>query len=290
MMACSIPPSVLQWRYEKKERNKHPLNARSAALTQGIGKEAGRIPGRSYGDRNSQTCRDGEGAMTSGIYQIRNTVNGKCYIGSSVDTEGRWWTHHWQLINGSHHNVYLQRSWNKYGRDAFVFEILEEIDTEFLLDREQSYLDALFKDLYNISPTAGSTLGAVNGPLSEEHRLKISKANKGRIVPESARKAVAEANRRRIISEETRRKKSKPLSDEHKQKIAEGNRGKSVSEETRQKLSAVLRGKPKSEESKRKLSEAWKKRRERGVSEETRQKLSEANKRRWEAIRAANKS
>ena len=53
----------------------------------------------------------------SGIYQIRNLVNGKIYVGSSVNLETRKTPHYWELENNRHNNQHLQRAYNKYGLD-----------------------------------------------------------------------------------------------------------------------------------------------------------------------------
>tara|TARA_Y100000310_G_scaffold230046_1_gene232475 strand:- start:451 stop:654 length:204 start_codon:yes stop_codon:yes gene_type:complete len=41
--------------------------------------------------------------VQSGIYEIRNSVNDKIYIGSSIDIEQRWYDHKRKLRNGNHH-------------------------------------------------------------------------------------------------------------------------------------------------------------------------------------------
>ena len=58
------------------------------------------------------------------IYQIRNKINDKCYIGSAVKILDRWWLHKKMLRNGNHHSVKLQRAWDKYGENNFAFEHL----------------------------------------------------------------------------------------------------------------------------------------------------------------------
>lgn len=87
------------------------------------------------------------------IYKITNTINGKYYIGSTVDFKKRKYTHTWKLNKGIHHSVYLQNAWNLYGASNFRFEILYEsfdIKTD-----EQKELDALdWTNVYNISRTA----------------------------------------------------------------------------------------------------------------------------------------
>ena len=65
----------------------------------------------------------------SGIYKIINKINGKYYVGSSVNIKdypnNRWSRHIADLNANRHHNDYLQRAWNKYGQDAFEFIIIE---------------------------------------------------------------------------------------------------------------------------------------------------------------------
>ena len=70
-----------------------------------------------------------------GIYGIQNVINGKYYVGQAVDILHRWKQHKDALNNGSHFNKHLQRSWNKYGQENFVFSILT------LCKREKSELN-----------------------------------------------------------------------------------------------------------------------------------------------------
>ncbi len=103
-------------------------------------------------------------SKTPSIYQIRHIASGKVYVGSAVDPRGRRHTHVSALRRGVHHSQYLQHAWNKYGEDAFVFEVIEPVlFVEDLITREQYWIDALRagdrKCGYNVSPTAGSALG-----------------------------------------------------------------------------------------------------------------------------------
>lgn len=82
--------------------------------------------------------------MTCGIYQIKNTVTGKVYIGSSWNIEQRWRSHRHELRYGKHHSPHLQSAWNKYGPDKFSFLILEECSRDDVVNREQFHMD-LFK-------------------------------------------------------------------------------------------------------------------------------------------------
>ena len=91
----------------------------------------------------------------SGIYRIANSNTERCYVGSAVNISARWSLHKHQLANGIHHSTKLQRAWNKYGADTFVFEVLEVVtDKALLVSREQFWIDQLQAvDLrYNVKP------------------------------------------------------------------------------------------------------------------------------------------
>ena len=68
-----------------------------------------------------------------GVFQIRNTVNGKIYVGSSVNLDAIWNRNRTELNFGGHRNELLQKEWKEFGEENFRFEILSEIkqdDTE----------------------------------------------------------------------------------------------------------------------------------------------------------------
>ena len=109
-----------------------------------------------------------------GIYKITNTVTGKFYIGSAVNIKIRWAVHRSQLGANKHHNRHLQNSWNKHGEYSFTFEVLECCEKERLIEREQFYIDNE-KPAYNISPTAGNSLGVKR---TDETKRKMSEAMK----------------------------------------------------------------------------------------------------------------
>ncbi|HWR08512.1 GIY-YIG nuclease family protein [Sporomusa sp.] len=65
-----------------------------------------------------------------GVYQIKNTITGKLFVGSSMDLPGKFNSNRFQLNVNSHRNKALQEDWNLYGSDAFTFEVLESINPE----------------------------------------------------------------------------------------------------------------------------------------------------------------
>lgn len=120
-------------------------------------------------------------SRTPSIYQIRHIESGRVYVGSTNDPSKRWKAHRRELDRGTHHSEYLQRAWNKYGTDAFVFEIIEPVlFIEDLISREQYWIDALHAcdedHGFNCAPTAGSTLGVQPSEATRKERSERLKA------------------------------------------------------------------------------------------------------------------
>jgi len=63
----------------------------------------------------------------AGIYQIKNTVNGRFLLGSSINLEGVLNSQRFKLSAGMHPNKVLQQEWNTFGTDKFSFKILESV-------------------------------------------------------------------------------------------------------------------------------------------------------------------
>lgn len=120
--------------------------------------------------------------MTSGIYQIRHMTSGKVYVGSSGNIPVRWRLHRRELRQGVHHSQKLQRAWNKYGADAFVFEVLAECSIPSLRSREQHWMDTLnaFTSGYNCTAKALEH--------SEEVRARLAQSAKGRTATSETRR------------------------------------------------------------------------------------------------------
>jgi group I intron endonuclease len=154
-------------------------------------------------------------------------VNGKSYIGQSVNVDSRITDHFKRLMSGKHANKHLQSAFSLYGPDQFVAEIIELCSKDDLTIREQFWIDHYgFDNLYNLAPVAGSTAGM---KLTKEHRQKIGKASKGRIQTKETIEKRIESRRGKKLSEETckkisdslKGKRKKPFSDEHRKKLSE---------------------------------------------------------------------
>jgi len=84
----------------------------------------------------------------AGVFQVKNTVNGKVLLGSSLNLEGPLNSHRFMLAIGRHRNENLQKEWNDYGPGAFRFEILETVtvkdDPHFDLNVELTLLEQIW--------------------------------------------------------------------------------------------------------------------------------------------------
>ena len=84
----------------------------------------------------------------AGVFQVKNTVNGKVLLGSSLNLDGALNGHQFMLKIGSHRNKELLADWNKYGADKFVFEILEDVrvrdEPNFNLGDELTLLEMIW--------------------------------------------------------------------------------------------------------------------------------------------------
>ena len=165
-----------------------------------------------------------------GIYKITNKLNGKVYIGQSIDIDTRWRQH-----CNAKDDMLIHKSIQKYGAENFSFEVLLECPAEMLNDWERDMIalyDCISPNGYNLTEGGGGC------KCSEETRLKMSEAKKGK---PSWNKGI-------------------PCSKEHKRKISEARKGIPLSEETKIKISESKKGRQLSEETKKKMSESHKSR------------------------------
>jgi len=225
----------------------------------------------------------------AGIYCILNKTNNKKYIGCATNIDKRWDKHRSKLENNKHENSYLQRTWNKYGKENFEFNIIQELerDKELLVLMEIYWIAYYnsFKDDgggYNLTRGGEGMFEA-----SIETRKKISDGNKGRQVSKETRQKISETLTGKYIgensptfgkiqSDETIQKRINSMKGKY---LGENNKnyGRKASEETRHKLSeshmgekSHIFGKHLSEEHKEKIGKA-----NTNPSIETREKRSE---------------
>ena len=157
-----------------------------------------------------------------GIYKITNIDNNKVYIGQSKNIINRLQNHKNALIKNKHFNWHLQNAWNNYGESKFTFSIIEQCNVDDLDEREMYWIN--YYNSHNRINGYNKTLGG-KGPIGYKHdyqtKLKISKANKGRISPNKGKKYSIE-HRKKL----SQIHKGKKLTEEWKLKISQSNKGK----------------------------------------------------------------
>ncbi len=228
--------------------------------------------------------RDEEGLLSRegcGIYGLRNKIDGKWYIGQSVNIGWRKYLHFWHLKRGNHRNHHLQSAFLKHGTDCFEFHLLERVPEDMLDIRERAWIarcnSANREHGYNLDAGNGAnrqrseetlrkiSLAHTGLRYSAESRLKMSLAKKGKPHPHSL-------ETRRKLSLALKGKPGCPHSPESRLKVSLALKGHPVSAETRQKISKANKGRIISLEWRRNIVLAIKNRPP--VSAETRLKMS----------------
>lgn len=148
------------------------------------------------------------------IYKITNKINGKCYIGQTIQTlEQRWYKH----LHDSRCPA-IRDAIKKYGEDNFSVEVIDTAETiEELNEKEVywiSFFDSLVPNGYNLQN------GGKNCRCTESTKQKLSELNRGKNNP----------NYGKPRSEETKRKvsnarKGMKFTDEHKQHLRDSHLG-----------------------------------------------------------------
>ena len=190
----------------------------------------------------------------SGIYSIKSLKNKRVYIGSAINISNRISEHIKTLKQDNHHNIHLQRVWNKYGEKDLEFNILYFCKEDDLLKNEQKFIDKYqekigWDNMFNICPKAGSSFGR---ECLEETKKKISLAQTGK---KAWNKGLTKETDERI----------KKYADASKGKIMnwknghpKGMLGKKHNEITKDKIGSSQRGILKSKEHNIKNSKAHK--------------------------------
>lgn len=161
------------------------------------------------------------GCFTGIIYKVTNKINGKVYIGQSVEVLiQRKCRHTNDAKNGN--GYYLHRALRKYGVDNFKWEVIQICKDIDELNQQEAYFIALYDSMntgYNL------TSGGENYIRSEKTKDILRQINLG-----------------------------KKLSEESKEKMRQSHLGKKLSEETKQKIRQTNLGKKHTPESIKKMS------------------------------------
>lgn len=168
-----------------------------------------------------------------GVYRIINKSNNNCYIGSSNNLKQRYNSHLNRLIKNKNKCSILQRAFNKYGQNNFIFQVILCCNPKDRLYYEQQLIDEL-EPKYNIyiqvndNPLRNIPMSNITKEklrrshqgikLTEQHKLNISQGLKGHKVSDKTKQKQSSAKKGIVFREDTLRKmsitkKGKPWSE-----------------------------------------------------------------------------
>jgi group I intron endonuclease len=184
------------------------------------------------------------------LYRL-TSPSGRTYIGIAKNVHKRWQEHSYDARCGS--NCALHRAIRKYSFDKFKKEILVTSTFSYVKEMEVKAIAAystMAPAGYNMTEGGDGTVGYI---FTDEDRIKIGLAQKGRKHSEESKRARSKKLKGLPLSDETkqklkdawvRRKLEKPMTDETKHKLSLASRGKTHSVETKAKLSAIRKANP----------------------------------------------
>lgn len=193
--------------------------------------------------------------MENVVYVIKNNINNKIYIGSSVKFNIRKNQHLHHLKKGTHHNPPLQNFINKYGIESICFEIIEKCSSSNLIEREQFYIDKYknSKILFNVRLIAENMKGTKRTKKQIEYMVKCRLEKSGYKSGHKRPKEVIEKIKKTRLANGGWK-----CSQKTKEAVSKANKGKKRDEKFRDNLSKKLKGRVFSKEHKAKLSESAK--------------------------------
>ena len=113
------------------------------------------------------------------IYRITNRVNGRQYVGRTIQgLRTRWQKHVRSAIRNDHPRIALHSAIRKYGPDAFCVEVLAKLQTNTdLLDAERLFIWAHRQSnirLYNLTAGGDGSLGLKHSTETKEKIRQIA--------------------------------------------------------------------------------------------------------------------
>jgi group I intron endonuclease len=178
---------------------------------------------------------------TGCVYLIRNTINGKCYIGQTrCNVIKRFHQHVKKAERGSFGP--LHSAMKKYGSDSFELSVLDTPLLENLSSSEVSWI----KNMKTLSPDGYNISRGGNAPpiiIGDDVKKKISMSLRGHKISAETRRKIADSLRGRKLQPE----------------IIEKIKASLAQPECRQLRSKTMTGKKRNQITKNKLSESSKK-------------------------------
>jgi len=114
------------------------------------------------------------------IYVIENKISEKFYIGRTNNPAARKRGHFSELRRGIHNNPRLQASFNKHGKQAFEFRVVDSATSDVIKIKEAEWFAAFDENKSYLYNCHFETFGGpkICKPHTQERAAKISKAIK----------------------------------------------------------------------------------------------------------------
>lgn len=226
------------------------------------------------------------------VYQARNKLNGKCYIGKTVQRLSRRRWAHERNADRKNTSCLLHKAIAKYGKDSFEWSILfQSKDNDILLQMEVVFIrDRNTKVPQGYNLTEGGE-GVIGRAVSERHKEKLRELFTGKPCSEEKKAKISAALTGRKLGPEfsaacSRAQRGRRHSAATRAKMSQYHKNHPQSEEARRESRRRLLGNkfgcfPKSREHARKIADGLKKYYQtHTISDATRKKMSESAKHR----------
>ncbi len=79
-------------------------------------------------DKKEKLAQYKERKIVGGICVIKNTKNGKMLLSSVANLQGYKNRFEFSKLTGGCVNIKLQKDWEQFGAESFIFEVLEELE------------------------------------------------------------------------------------------------------------------------------------------------------------------
>jgi len=186
------------------------------------------------------------------IYKATNKINGKSYIGQTIETLNERKAKHISCACLKKDNIYFHNTIKKHGKENFIWEVLTECNS--LKELNKTEIEMIekyntFESGYNLTKGGEGRVGCKH---TEESKKKMSEATKGenngmygKRHSKKTKEKMSESRKGersfwygRHLTEESKRKQSESMKGEKNP-----NYNKKFSIETRQKMSKATKGK-----------------------------------------------
>ena len=192
------------------------------------------------------------------LYRITNIVNGKIYIGQTIEPTKRWYQHRRDSANPT---MVIHHAINKYGAENFKFEVIASCKSWEDANETETFLVSQYNSLVENGKGYNVALGGYNAPKSEAWKEAFKEWHESLSSEERAEisKKQSEATKKQIETKGHPAQGTK-RTPEQIQNLIQARKDNPVeyTEEKRKNMSEAHIGLKDSEETKKKKSESIK--------------------------------